>query len=216
MWPVEVEKKMLELVKEKEHLWNPKHESYTKKHLRKTTFDEIATTLKEQFPHLKDVVDGDDVRVKFKNIKNYFLQQQKKYQKTPRGPFSPKSKWHLYDIASFLSDSAPDTETKLSWEMMEQCTNELNSSKHTTDPSTRQSKKKKLEEKEEEVLKNVNSYFKAKLERKSNNNYDYAESAGNLVTVTLKQLPFVEQCKLMKKVQDVLSEVCSEHLSSVQ
>ncbi|XP_045135760.1 uncharacterized protein LOC123518809 isoform X3 [Portunus trituberculatus] len=159
---------------------------------------------------------GDDVRVKFKNIKNYFLQQQKKYQKTPRGPFSPKSKWHLYDIASFLSDSAPDTETKLSWEMMEQCTNELNSSKHTTDPSTRQSKKKKLEEKEEEVLKNVNSYFKAKLERKSNNNYDYAESAGNLVTVTLKQLPFVEQCKLMKKVQDVLSEVCSEHLSSVQ
>ncbi|MPC31976.1 hypothetical protein E2C01_025277 [Portunus trituberculatus] len=38
--------KMLELVREKEHIWNPKSELYSKKSLRKSEFDEIAATLR--------------------------------------------------------------------------------------------------------------------------------------------------------------------------
>ncbi|MPC85484.1 hypothetical protein E2C01_080262 [Portunus trituberculatus] len=48
MWSLDIEKKMLELVREKEHIWDLRNELYRKKtNLRKSSFDEIAATLQD-------------------------------------------------------------------------------------------------------------------------------------------------------------------------
>ncbi|MPC79264.1 hypothetical protein E2C01_073780 [Portunus trituberculatus] len=59
MWSPEIEK-MLELVRETEHIWDPRNESYSKKSLRKSSFDETAATLQEVFPSVQGVVGGED------------------------------------------------------------------------------------------------------------------------------------------------------------
>ncbi|MPC24358.1 hypothetical protein E2C01_017439 [Portunus trituberculatus] len=48
---------MLELVRKKEHIWDPRNELYNKfKSLRKSSLDEIAATLQELFPSMQGVL----------------------------------------------------------------------------------------------------------------------------------------------------------------
>ncbi|MPC17385.1 hypothetical protein E2C01_010239 [Portunus trituberculatus] len=60
VWSPDIEK-MLQLVREKEHIWDPKNELYGKKEsLSKLSFNEIAATLQELFPSMQGVFGGED------------------------------------------------------------------------------------------------------------------------------------------------------------
>ncbi|XP_045130585.1 uncharacterized protein LOC123515812 isoform X3 [Portunus trituberculatus] len=71
--------------------------------------EQIADTIREQFPELKQL-NGEHVRLKFKNIKTYFVTVYRKIQKTSDGSAKhPPQKWHLFEEAIFLADSMLDT-----------------------------------------------------------------------------------------------------------
>ncbi|MPC27032.1 hypothetical protein E2C01_020183 [Portunus trituberculatus] len=48
----------MELVREKERIWEPENEVYNKKRFHKSKFDEIVATLQELFPSMQGIVGG--------------------------------------------------------------------------------------------------------------------------------------------------------------
>lgn len=61
------------------------------------------------------------MRVKFKNLKTYFIQTHKKHQisKSDSQGAIP-SKWYLYEYAHFLSETVPGSDTQPTWEQNSQ------------------------------------------------------------------------------------------------
>ncbi|MPC27186.1 hypothetical protein E2C01_020352 [Portunus trituberculatus] len=60
MWFLEIEKKIFELVREEQHIWDPRSALYSEKSLCESLFDEIAATLQELFPSMQSGVGGKD------------------------------------------------------------------------------------------------------------------------------------------------------------
>ncbi|XP_045130584.1 uncharacterized protein LOC123515812 isoform X2 [Portunus trituberculatus] len=108
-WTRESEELLLEQVRDHRIVWDPKHVDYHRFKLRQEIFSQIADTIREQFPELKQL-NGEHVRLKFKNIKTYFVTVYRKIQKTSDGSAKhPPQKWHLFEEAIFLADSMLDT-----------------------------------------------------------------------------------------------------------
>ncbi|XP_063859567.1 uncharacterized protein LOC135100525 [Scylla paramamosain] len=108
-WTRDSEELLLELVREHRSVWDPKHKNYHKSKLRQEIFSKIADAIRQQFPELKQL-EGEHVRLKFKNIRTYFVTIYRKIQKAPSGSTGqPPQKWHLFKVAMFLADSMVDT-----------------------------------------------------------------------------------------------------------
>lgn len=61
------------------------------------------------------------MRIKFKNLKTYFIQTLKKNQTSKidsQGVI--QSKWYLYEYARFLSETVPGSDTQPTWEQNSQ------------------------------------------------------------------------------------------------
>lgn len=59
MWSLQAEISLLEQVRECRYLWDHKDQLYNKQSLRKATFQKIADSLREDFPLLQDVTEGE-------------------------------------------------------------------------------------------------------------------------------------------------------------
>ncbi|KAK3883305.1 hypothetical protein Pcinc_012342 [Petrolisthes cinctipes] len=114
MWTRDTEVVLLE------HVRDHKDRLYTKQSLRRATYEKIAVSLRTEYPSLKDVTE-EHLRLKFKNIKTYFMTQHKKIQNAKSGSQgSTQQRWYLYDHAIFLTDAVVVTQTQPSWELYSQ------------------------------------------------------------------------------------------------
>ncbi|XP_045123070.1 uncharacterized protein LOC123511335 [Portunus trituberculatus] len=104
-WTRTSEASLLELVRQKRFLWDHKDALYSKTKVKQTAFDAIAKELWEEYTELSQL-NGVDVRIKFKNLRTYFMNVYNKMKNAPSGSEGcPGRPWQLFDSASFLIDS---------------------------------------------------------------------------------------------------------------
>lgn len=96
---------LLRLVRCQTLLWDTRHPMYHKTKLRQKAFNAIAEELRVEHPELAQL-DGNQVRIKFKNLRTYFIGAYNKFKKArSESKKCPGNKWPLFDNALFLIDT---------------------------------------------------------------------------------------------------------------
>ncbi|KFM82136.1 hypothetical protein X975_25639, partial [Stegodyphus mimosarum] len=104
-WTVEIEANFIYEIQKKPHLWDVKHPYYTRKTLKKVSYDEIGESLKQRWPEYAGNFEYDLMIAKFKNMRNQYRRERKKMltSKSNGGQgFVPK--WHHFQRLGFLDD----------------------------------------------------------------------------------------------------------------
>ncbi|XP_076046479.1 uncharacterized protein LOC143028380 [Oratosquilla oratoria] len=106
-WTRDAEAALIERVKECRVLWDFRHKLYQKKSTRSQCFQEIAAYLRTNYPNLGPVTQ-DHVRVKFGNMKSYYIKEKRRINAKQSKYSRPvTSKWEWYEMLSFVDDASP-------------------------------------------------------------------------------------------------------------
>ncbi|XP_066938261.1 uncharacterized protein [Macrobrachium rosenbergii] len=104
-WTSEMEESLIERVRSRPSLWNPRDPSYETETRKKDLYGEIARELQEAFPRVEGIDDADAVMMKFKILKTSFRRELAKIKNVKSGAggdYVPK--WRLFDVMLFLTD----------------------------------------------------------------------------------------------------------------
>ncbi|KFM58786.1 hypothetical protein X975_16198, partial [Stegodyphus mimosarum] len=105
-WTVEIEADLIDELKKKPYLWDIKHPYYTRKNLKKVSYEEIAEILKERWPEYAGNFQYDLMLAKFKNLRSQYRRERKRMLTFKSGSggqgFIPK--WEHFQRLSFLDD----------------------------------------------------------------------------------------------------------------
>lgn len=62
-WGKQVERTLIDLVREHQPLWNPSHPNYSKKSLKRVLYGQIADIMRAVFPEIHDITPGNLIYV---------------------------------------------------------------------------------------------------------------------------------------------------------
>ncbi|KAK4295747.1 hypothetical protein Pmani_031709 [Petrolisthes manimaculis] len=103
-WSRESELFVIEKVRQNECLWDHRDPMFLKKTFKRHLYHRIAIAIQEEFPALAGVT-ADAVMHKWDNLKKSFSRELQK-AKNPKSGSGYTSKWHLFELLMFLTDTA--------------------------------------------------------------------------------------------------------------
>ncbi|XP_011568544.1 uncharacterized protein LOC105398190 [Plutella xylostella] len=94
-WTRKMNLKLVEFIKSKPHMWNPKHPKYTSTDMKEKTYSEFASQYGNQFT-------SQAVKKRWTNIRCSFACYVRKLRSSTARGKEYSVKWHLWDACQFL------------------------------------------------------------------------------------------------------------------
>ncbi|KAG0725133.1 hypothetical protein GWK47_039183 [Chionoecetes opilio] len=105
VWTRISEEFLVERIRDHPCIWDHRSDLYTKKALKRAAYVAMKNILVDNFPELATIT-TDHVRIKYNNLRTYFLKELKKTVDASSGSAGGYvTRWELFGVMSFLKDT---------------------------------------------------------------------------------------------------------------